>query len=50
LADSIVLSETITEGEGEYPSDSMSFSESVVAFTITNKLLNAHTFNEVTIG
>ena len=50
LADSITLSETITEGEGEYPSDSVSFAESVVAFTITNKLLNAHTFNEVTIG
>jgi hypothetical protein len=50
LADSFTLSEVITEGEGEYPSDSVSFTESVVAFTITNKLLNAHTFNEVTIG
>jgi len=50
LADSITLTESITEGEGEYPSDSFSFTESVSAFTITNKLLNAHTFNEVTIG
>ena len=50
LSDSITLAETITEIEGEFAIDSFSFSESITAFTITNKLLNAHTLNEVTLG
>jgi len=50
ISDSITLSESVVEGEGENPIDSFSFSESVTAFTITNKLLNAHTLNEVTLG
>lgn len=50
LSDSTTLSETVSTTEGEYPSDSFSISEAVFAYTITNKLLNAHLINEVTLG
>ena len=50
VTDSISFSETLFEVEGESLSDSFGFSESVTAFTITNKLINAHKLNEVTLG
>lgn len=50
LTDSVALSETITEIEGEFSIDSVSISESVNIFAVTNRLLNAHKPNEVTIG
>ncbi len=50
LSDSVTITESITEEEGEFSIDTMSISETISAFLISNKILNAHTLNEVTLG
>lgn len=50
ISDTITLSENISEVEGEFPGDSFGLTETVVYYTITNRLLNAHTLNEVLLG
>lgn len=50
LSDTVTLSESISEGEGEFPEDSFSFTETITYLSTTNKLINAHTLNEVTLG
>ncbi len=50
VSDSMTLTESLVESEGEFALDTMSMSEVVFAYTITNKLLNAHLVNEVTLG
>lgn len=50
VSDTITLTESIVESEAEFSIDSMALSESVVVLNTTNKLLNAHLYNEVLLG
>jgi hypothetical protein len=50
INDSIVFSESVSEEEGEFPSDTVGLLEAVTFINATNKLINAHLVNEVLLG
>ena len=50
VSDTLTLSENLSMSEGEYPADSFTITEAVNAFIVSNKIVNAHFVNEVTLG
>lgn len=49
-SDTATISEAVALAEGKALDDSLTFGESVNAFLVSNKILNAHLANEVTLG